>query len=41
MYYNINLGAQFAHLLSAVLETEVPRVRSSPASLRCVLEQEH
>ena len=26
---------------SAWLETEGPRVRASPASLHCVLEQEH
>ena len=46
--YQINLVAfltikigEGAQWLSAWLETEGPRVRASPASLRCVLEQEH
>ena len=34
-------GSSVAQWLSALLETEGPRVRASPASLRCVLEHEH
>ena len=34
-------GSAVAQWLSALHETEGPRVRASPVSLHCALEQEH